>query len=316
VQKQKSQAQQQLTSDLKHQLMREANNNNVRKAEELLNRLSAILDKNDTFMASEAPAAIANAYTRLAMNALQRGETDSASKWVNAGLKIAPQHEELIALQAKLPKKIPDTCETKIAGYGKRITCHDTLGAGKESLLKGPALVVIPAPRGGKPFALGKYETSIAEFEVFCQASKSCSVPGGNRELPITNVGYDDINRYVQWLSKQTSANYRLPTKAEWMHAAKATAQPAEKDFNCRVMIGNDIVKGNALLTVKSGKMNSWGLVNYIGNAQELVFDAPDKLIAMGGAYPDPLAQCNITFSREHGGKPDAITGFRVLREM
>ena len=267
-------------------------------------------------MASDAPDAIANAYARLTVNALQRGETDTASQWVNAGLKIAPQHKELITLQAKLPKKNPDICEPKIAGYGKRITCHDTFSVDKNTARKGPTLVVIPAPSGGKPFALGKYETSIADFEAFCRASKSCSVPGGNRELPITNVGYDDINRYVQWLTKQTSANYRLPTKSEWIHAAKATAQPTGKDFNCRVMIGDDIVKGNALLTVKSGKMNSWGLVNYIGNAQELVFDAPDKLIAMGGAYPDPLAQCNITFSREHGGKPDAISGFRVLREM
>ena len=81
-------------------------------------------------------------------------------------------------------------------------------------------------------------------------------------------------------------------------------------------MIGDNIVKGNALLTVKSGKMNSWGLMNYIGNAQELVFNPPDQLIAMGGAYQDPLAQCNIAFNRKHSGNPDPITGFRVLREM
>ena len=80
--------------------------------------------------------------------------------------------------------------------------------------------------------------------------------------------------------------------------------------------IGDNVVKGNALLTVKSGVKNGWGLVNYIGNAQELVFDSPNKLFALGGAYQDPLAQCNISFSRTHDGKPDSITGFRVLREM
>ena len=316
VTRQKAQAQQQLTTDLKQQLLREANNNNVKKAEDLLNRLSAILSKNDPFMSSEAPNAIANAYARLGANALQRGETDSAAQSIRAGLNIAPQHKELTALQAKLPKKKSDACEPSIAGYGKRMTCHDMLAADIQSALKGPTLVVVPADRGGKPFAIGKYETSIADFQVFCRATKSCPASGGDTELPITNVGLENINRYTQWLSAQSGAKYRLPTKSEWTYASKATAQPAGKDFNCRVMIGDNIVKGNALLTVKSGKMNSWGLVNYIGNAQELVLDAPDKLAAMGGAYQDPLAQCNISFSRKHDGKPDSVTGFRVLREM
>jgi formylglycine-generating enzyme required for sulfatase activity len=117
-------------------------------------------------------------------------------------------------------------------------------------------------------------------------------------------------------LSKQTSAKYRLPTKSEWIHAATATAQPAGKDYNCRVTIGDNVIKGNALLSVKSGKMNSWGLFNYIGNAQELVVGPDNQIVAMGGTYQDPLAQCNITFSRKYDGKPDSVTGFRVLREL
>jgi serine/threonine protein kinase len=316
VQRQKVRAQQQLTTDLKQQLLREANNNNVKKAEELLQRLSTLLDKQDPFMQSEAPNAIANAYARLSVNALQRGKTDSAAQWIGAGLAVAPQHKELAALKAKLPKKSSDACEPAIAGYGKRQSCHDVLRTGKDATRKGPTLVVVPAPKDGKPYAIGKYETSIGDFEVFCQATKSCSVPGGDHDLPITNVSYDDMKHYVQWLSAQTSATYRLPSKSEWVHAAKATAQPAGKDFNCRVTIGDNVIKGNALLSVKSGKMNSWGLFNYVGNAQELVVDPTNKLIAMGGAYQDPLAQCNITFSRKHDGKPDSVTGFRVLREL
>jgi hypothetical protein len=311
LQQQQIQAQQQQTSEMKQQLLREANNNNVEKAENLFQQLTTALDKNDPFVQTDAPDAIAAAYTRLGNNALQRGEAESAAQWVAAGLKIAPQHQGLTALKAKLPKKSSDACDIQYAGYGKRMTCHDTIGADK-----GPLLVVIPAPSAGKAFAIGKYETSIAEFNAYCQATKSCSSRDSNGDLPITNVSINEINSYLQWLSAQSGAIYRLPTKTEWTHAAKATAQPAGKDFNCRVMIGDNIVRGNALLDVNSGAKNSWGLINYVGNVQELVFDTTNQLLAMGGAYQDPLTQCTITFSRKHDGKPDSITGFRVLREL
>jgi len=311
LQQQQIQAQQQQSTDLKQQLLREANNNNVEKAEDLLDQLRAILSKNDPFVQTEAPNAIAAAYVRLSKNALQRGETEAAAQLIAAGLEIAPQHKELNAVKRRLPTKSTDACELKYAGYGKRNTCHDSIGADR-----GPVLVVIPAPKGGKAFAIGKYEASIEDFNVYCRATKSCAARETNSDLPITNVSFNDIKSYLQWLSDQSGATYRLPTKSEWTYAAKASAQPAGKDFNCRVMIGDDVVKGNALLTIKSGKNNSWGLFNYIGNAQELVFDAPNNLLALGGAYQDPLAQCNISFSRKHDGKPDAITGFRVLREL
>lgn len=311
MKEQQAQAQQQQLVTAKQQLLREANNNNVQKAESLLEKLTVSLGKKDTFITTEAPNAIAAAYVRLANNALQRGNAHAASQWVSAGLKIAPKHKELAAIKKKIPTKTSDACELKYAGYGERFTCFDSIGAGK-----GPALVVIPAMENSKAFAIGKYEVSIDEFNVFCRDTKKCSPLTGESDLPVTKVGISGIKDYLQWLSARTNATYRLPTRAEWQYAAKATAQPSGKDFNCRVTIGNTIVRGNALLTVNSGKKNSWGLFNYIGNVQELVFDPPNTLTAMGGAYQDPLAKCNISFSRNHDGSADPITGFRVLREM
>lgn len=311
VKQQQIRAQQQRIADLKKQLLREANNNNVQKAEELRATLATLLDKNDSFLKKEAPESIASAYARLANNALQRGDAQTASQMVAAGLQILPQHKQLISIRRKLPAKISDACELKYAGYGERITCYDTLAAGK-----GPALVVIPGSKNSKPFAIGKYEISIADFNLYCRATNGCPVRNTNGDLPMTNVNISDINKYLQWLSAQTKATYRLPTQSEWTRAAKATAQPTGKGFNCRVTIGDNIVKGNALLNVNSGDKNSWGLHNYLGNAQELVLDGSQNLRAMGGAYQDPLAKCNISFSRKHNGSADALTGFRVLREM
>jgi len=311
IKQQQFEAQKQQIAQLKQQLLGEANNNNVRQAVAILEKLTSSLDKKDPFLSLEAPSAIAAAYVRLANNALQRGDAQSASQWVSAGLIIAPSHKQLAAIRNRIPAKTSDACEAKYAGYGERFTCYDTLGTGK-----GPALVVIPAMKNAKPFAIGKYEMSIGEFNDFCHSTKKCSPLSGDSDLPATGVSFDDIKNYLKWLSAQTNATYRLPNQAEWKYAAKATAPPSGKDFNCRVTLGGNIVRGNTLLTVKSGQKNSWGLVNYIGNAQELVFNPPNSLIAMGGAYQDPLAKCNISFSRNHDGRADPITGFRVLREM
>ena len=77
---------------------------------------------------------------------------------------------------------------------------------------------------------------------------------------------------------------------------------------------------GDSLRNTESGKPNSWGLYNYIGNAQEWAV-APEneegpKLYAMGGAHTDPKAQCTINRSVAHEGKADPVTGFRIVREI
>jgi formylglycine-generating enzyme required for sulfatase activity len=66
---------------------------------------------------------------------------------------------------------------------------------------------------------------------------------------------------------------------------------------------------------VLSGTPNSWGLYNYAGNAQEWVRTG-GSVAAKGGAYTDNMSQCSPATSRPHSGGADAITGFRVLREI
>jgi formylglycine-generating enzyme required for sulfatase activity len=117
----------------------------------------------------------------------------------------------------------------------------------------GPEMVLIPAGsfrmgavQGGgdtdekpvhtvsfaRPFAIGKYEITLVEYDRFCDATGREKPKDGRRWIPFSNwgrdrrpainVSWDDAVAYARWLSEQTGRRYRLPSEAEWEYAAKA----------------------------------------------------------------------------------------------
>jgi hypothetical protein len=52
-----------------------------------------------------------------------------------------------------------------------------------------------------------------------------------------------------------------------------------------------------------------------LGNVQEWVVDS-DDIIAVGGAFSDPINECIPQTARGHGGEADSSTGFRLVREI
>ena len=139
---------------------------------------------------------------------------------------------------------------------------------------------------------------------------------GRDASLPVTGISLQQAQAYAQWLSQKTGARYRLPTSEEWAFAANAEGKlPSQSEYNCRVESGGTVIKGLSLVDAQSGKPNGWGLINFVGNAQEWV-TAGGGVAVRGGAFEDPLTRCGVDLAKPHSGGADAVTGFRLVREL
>ena len=227
-----------------------------------------------------------------------------------SALRIFDEH----ALIAAINIVSRDACDDSIAGLGgsgKRAACRDVIkGVGD-----GPELVVIPTGKNIRSFAMGKYEVSIAEFRLFCDQTTRCTVASSDSGLPITGQPLSTVRDYLKWLTEKTGNKYRLPTKDEWVHAASAITIMQDPNRNCQFS-SRGIQKGDGLIKTTIGRNNAWGLVNYLGNAQEWVYGKSGQIVAVGGSYINSMDECQITTLQEHSGQADEVTGFRVVREV
>ena len=145
-------------------------------------------------------------------------------------------------------------------------------------------------------FELATTEVTFDQWDA-CVKAKGCSYKPsdqgwGRGQRPVINVSWNDTQQYIQWINKQTSKHYRLPTEAEWEYAARAGTNTqywwgnqnpscSKKDKKGASFDGgeksacyynpNDEYRGTE--EVAGYTANPWGLYDMHGNVWEWVQD-------------------------------------------
>ncbi len=155
-----------------------------------------------------------------------------------------------------------------------------------------------------KPFAVGKFAVTWAEFNAFAKETgynttgclardtkagkyeyddkKSWKDPGfpqTNLSQPVVCVAWDDAMKYVAWLSAKSGQQYRLLSESEWEFAARAGTMTVRYwgdaigsgNTNC----GDCGSRWDFKQTAPSGsfKPNGFGLYDMVGNAYQWTGD-------------------------------------------
>ena len=193
------------------------------------------------------------------------------------------------------------------------------------------------------PFAISRYEVTIAQYKRFANATnkKMPDLSGlDTQTVPMVLVSWDDANAYARWLSKQTGHKYRLPTEAQWEYAARGGTQTP-------FWWGNQVGENNAhCFDCKTGlnrrqptkvgrfEPNAYGLFDTSGNVMEWTRDcfhknyngAPEDdsvweggdckvRVARGGAYRNTGKSLrSAARSRRPPNKGNDETGIRLVR--
>jgi len=138
-------------------------------------------------------------------------------------------------------------------------------------------------------FAMCRYEVTFAEYDRFAKATNQDEPDEqgyGRGNHPVINVSWDDAMAYVDWLSKQTGKDYRLPSEAQWEYAARAgtttkywwgnVASHEYANYGTQKCC-DGLIKGKDdwkyTSPVGSFAPNPFGLYDMIGNVWEWVVD-------------------------------------------
>ena len=198
-----------------------------------------------------------------------------------------------------------------------------------------------------RPFAVGVYEVTFDEWDA-CVSDKGCGGRGagdegwGRGRHPVINVKWDDVQAYVEWLSRKTGEEYRLLSEAEWEYVARAGTRAAywwgdsigHNRANCDGCGSRWDDRQTA--PVGSFSANPFGLYDVHGNVWERVedcwqggyFGAPSdgsawksghcgRRVARGGSWydgPSDLRSANRDWSTTSDWHD--YVGFRVARTL
>lgn len=361
-----------ISSDLKaRRLMRPKGNNALQKVREL----RVLLPTHDYSVNGERY--IARVYMVLGRAAVKGSNLDVARQRLNSALRLDKRVKGQQALKdaiaaaggastAKVAATTESTEKSKpvIANYAdtskKGISSPASDNDEKTIAFVAPVVVAIPAGKfvmgseagaeDEKPmrevsieaFSMSKHEITMEQYRVY--AIDNDMLPpqyeAADYNRPVANVSWQDAQAYVQWLSKRTKKQYRLPTEAQWEYAARAgsvtpffTGEDLLNAANC-VGCGSEW-GGKQTAPVGSFQPNQFGLYDMHGNVWEWVQDCwtdnyfgrgdnaaaisrqgCDRFVMRGGSWYNEADYARASYrGNEAPGFRDKGVGFRVVHD-
>jgi tol-pal system protein YbgF len=129
-----------------------------------------------------------------------------------------------------------------------------------------------------KPFAVGKYEVTQAEYRAVMESNLSQFKGDLN---PVETVSWQDALRFVRKMSTKLNKKYRLLSEAEWEYVARAGTTTKFYCGNDNGCLGNvswdDRNSGFRTHPVGGKEANAFGLHDTHGNVSEWVEDCWNK---------------------------------------
>lgn len=194
-------------------------------------------------------------------------------------------------------------------------------------------------------FAIGRYPVTNAEYRRFLEETAWPELPTSwtlgaypdwAANHPVWTVTPRSADAFATWMAQRSGRAFRLPTEAEWEHAASGgdgREHPWGDEFDPACA---NTVEGGPLTTTPVGVhpagASPWGVLDLAGNVEELVADdyraypggrsARDDLggeghrIVRGGSFSrfGDLTRC----SRRHGwaDRPTHAVGLRLAETL
>jgi formylglycine-generating enzyme required for sulfatase activity len=196
-----------------------------------------------------------------------------------------------------------------------------------------------------KPFALGKYEVTVGQWQACVDAGACQSMPSMQNvtaSSPVHNVSWNEIQNYLKWLRQLTGETYRLPTEGEWEYAARAGTKTrfwwgevvGVSNANCEDCGGDWDRKAPA--QVGGFAANPFGLHDMNGGVMEWVADcwaqdyesAPSdgsaqlsgdctQRVLRGGSWRNDQTYATVSSRLSYDASVRYYTnGFRVARDL